>query len=75
MNFGKVLLDKSLNIMEVFLMNHESKIIDMFSRIFELLLLNLLFVLTSLPLITIGASLATLFSVNLKLVKMKNPTL
>ena len=55
--------------MEVFLMNHESKIIDMFSRIFELLLLNLLFVLTSLPLITIGASLAALFSVNLKLVK------
>ncbi len=50
-------------------MNHESKIIDMFSRIFELLLLNLLFVLTSLPLITIGASLAALFSVNLKLVK------
>ncbi len=50
-------------------MNHEPKIIDMFSRIFELLLLNLLFVLTSLPLITIGASLTALFSVNLKLVK------
>lgn len=55
--------------MEVFLMNHEPKIIDMFSRIFELLLLNLLFVLTSLPLITIGASLTALFSVNLKLVR------
>lgn len=50
-------------------MNHEPKIIDMFSRIFELLLLNLLFVLTSLPLITIGASLTALFSVNLKLVR------
>lgn len=55
--------------MGVFLMNHEPKIIDMFSRIFELLLLNLLFVLTSLPLITIGASLTALFSVNLKLVR------
>lgn len=55
--------------MEVFLMNREPKIIDMFSRIFELLLLNLLFVLTSLPLITIGASLTALFSVNLKLVR------
>ncbi len=50
-------------------MNHEPKIIDMFSRIFELLLLNLLFVVTSLPLITIGASLTALFSVNLKLVR------
>lgn len=50
-------------------MNHESKIIDMLSRIVELLLLNLLFVLTSLPLVTIGASLTALFAVNLKLVK------
>ena len=50
-------------------MNHEMKIIDMFSRIFELLLLNLLFVLTSLPLVTVGASMTALFSVNLKLVK------
>ena len=50
-------------------MNHEIKIIDMFSRIFELLLLNLLFVLTSLPLVTIGASVTALFAVNLKLVK------
>lgn len=50
-------------------MNHEIKIIDLFSRIFELLLLNLLFVLTSLPLITAGASVTALFAVNLKLVK------
>ena len=50
-------------------MNHEPKIIDMLSRIFELLLLNLLFVLTSLPLVTIGASLTALFAVNLKLVR------
>lgn len=50
-------------------MNHEIKILDLFSRIFELLLLNLLFVLTSLPLVTIGASAAALFAVNLKLVK------
>ena len=50
-------------------MNHEMKIIDMFSRIFELLLLNLLFVLTSLPLVTVGASMTALFAVNLKLVK------
>lgn len=50
-------------------MNHETKIIDMLSRIFELLLLNLLFVLTSLPLVTIGASLTALFAVNLKMVR------
>lgn len=50
-------------------MNHEIKIIDIFSRIYELLLLNLLFVVTSLPIITIGASITALFTVNLKLVK------
>lgn len=50
-------------------MNHETKIMDLFSRIFELLLLNFLFVFTSLPLITIGASVTALFAVNLKLVK------
>lgn len=50
-------------------MNHESKVVDMLSRIVELMLLNLLFVLTSLPLVTIGASITALFSVNLKLVK------
>mgnify|MGYP006922469421 CR=1 FL=1 len=47
---------KSYYITEDVIMNHEMKIIDMFSRIFELLLLNLLFVLTSLPLVTVGAS-------------------
>lgn len=50
-------------------MNHEIKIIDIFSRIYELLLLNLLFIITSLPIITIGASITALFTVNLKLVK------
>lgn len=50
-------------------MNHEFKIIDMFSKITELLLLNFLFVITSLPLVTLGASLTALFSVNLKLAK------
>ncbi len=60
---------KSYYITEDVIMNHEMKIIDMFSRIFELLLLNLLFVLTSLPLVTVGASMTALFSVNLKLVK------
>lgn len=50
-------------------MKQEFKIVDLFSRIFELLLLNTLFILTSLPLVTMGASLTALFSVSQKLVK------
>lgn len=42
---------------------------NLFSRIVDLLLLNFLFVLTSLPVLTMGASLTALFSVTLKLVK------
>ncbi|MGN1166894.1 MAG: DUF624 domain-containing protein [Lachnospiraceae bacterium] len=50
-------------------MNQEFKIINLFSRIIDLLLLNILFVITALPIITLGASITALFSVNLKLVK------
>lgn len=50
-------------------MNEDSKILNLFSRISDFLLLNLLFVLTSLPVITLGASITALYSVNLKMVK------
>lgn len=49
-------------------MTREFKIMDMLSRLMDLLVLNFFFLLTSLPIITIGASLTALFSVNLKLV-------
>lgn len=50
-------------------MNHTSKIEDLFARLVDLLLLNLLFVLTSIPIITIGPSLCALYCVNLKMVR------
>lgn len=49
-------------------MNQEPKIMSLFSRLVDLLLLNVLFLVTSLPVITLGASLTALFSVSHKLV-------
>lgn len=50
-------------------MENEFKVMDMFSKLVDLLILNFLFVITSLPVITLGASLTALYSVNLKLTK------
>ena len=50
-------------------MNQDNKILNFFSRIVDLLLLNFLFVITSLPVLTLGASLTALFSVAMKLVR------
>lgn len=50
-------------------MNHTSKIEDLFARLVDLLMLNLLFVLTSIPIVTIGPSLCALYSVCLKMVR------
>lgn len=50
-------------------MNQQLKITDILSKIMDLLLINLLFVLTSLPCITLGASITALFSVSMKLAR------
>ena len=50
-------------------MNEDFKIMNLFSRISDFLLLNFLFIITSLPVITLGASITALYSVNLKMVK------
>lgn len=50
-------------------MNHEYKFTSILSKIMDLLLINLLFVITSLPCITLGASVTALFSVAMKLVR------
>lgn len=42
---------------------------NLFSRISDFLLLNFLFVITSLPVMTLGASITALYSVNLKMVR------
>lgn len=50
-------------------MNQESKLFSFFSRLVDLLLLNALFVITSLPVLTLGASLTALYSVSYKLIR------
>lgn len=40
---------------------------DMLSKLMDILMLNFLFILTSIPIFTIGASLTALFSVNMRL--------
>ena len=50
-------------------MENEFKVMDMFSKLVDLLVLNFIFLVTSLPVITLGASLTALYSVSLKLTK------
>ncbi|MDO4471106.1 MAG: YesL family protein, partial [Bacillota bacterium] len=50
-------------------MNQDFKIMNLFSRVSDFLLLNFLFILTSLPIVTLGASITALYSVNLKMVR------
>ena len=50
-------------------MNLHFKLADLFSGIVDLVILNLLFVLTSLPVFTIGASATALYSVTLRMVR------
>lgn len=47
-------------------MNQKFEITDAFSKLMDLLLINVLFVITSLPCITLGASITALFSVSIK---------
>lgn len=51
------------------MMNEDFKIMNLFSRISDFLILNFLFIITSLPIITMGASITALYSVNLKMAK------
>lgn len=50
-------------------MENEFKVMDMFSKLVDLLVLNFIFLITSLPVITLGASLTALYSVSLKLTR------
>lgn len=50
-------------------MNLHLKLADLFSKIVDLMILNILFVLTSLPVITLGASVTALYSVTLRLAR------
>lgn len=50
-------------------MNQRFEITSVFSKIIDFLVLNFLFIITSLPIITLGASMTALYSVTLKMVK------
>lgn len=50
-------------------MNQQFEIISVLSKIIDFLVLNFLFVITSLPVITIGASVTALYSVTLKMAR------
>ncbi|MCI9124179.1 MAG: YesL family protein [Eubacterium sp.] len=49
--------------------NYESRISRFLTRIMELVLLNLVFLLTCVPIITIGASITALYAICLKMVR------
>lgn len=50
-------------------MIQDSKLMNLFSTIVDLLVLNVLFIITSLPIVTMGASLTALYSMTLKMVR------
>lgn len=51
----------------------DSPISRILARVVDVLLLNLIFILFSLPVVTLGASLTALYTVNFKIVKGENP--
>lgn len=50
-------------------MSEDFKLMNLFSRISDFLLLNFLFIITSIPVITLGSSITALYSVSLKMVR------
>lgn len=57
-----------------FLVNPNSKVYQVLAKLIDLLLLNILFIVTSLPLITLGPSLLALNTVALKMVTGEEPS-
>ena len=55
------------------LFNIDNPIMQFISKIFDLVLLNLLFILFSIPVITAGASLSALYYVSLKILRGEDP--
>ncbi len=49
--------------------NYDSPIMQFLSRVTDIIILNILFIVCSLPVITVGASATALYSVTLKMVK------
>lgn len=55
------------------LFNIDNPIMQFISKIFDLVMLNLLFILFSIPVITMGASLSALYYVSLKILRGEDP--
>ena len=55
--------------MKIDIFNYEGKFARFMTRLMELVLLNCVFILTCLPIITIGASVTALYSISLKMVR------
>ncbi|MGF0032024.1 YesL family protein [Bariatricus sp. SGI.154] len=55
------------------LFNIDNPIMQFISKIFDLVILNLIFVLSCIPVITIGASLSALYYVSLKMLRGEEP--
>lgn len=55
------------------LFNIDNPVMQFISKIFDLVVLNLLFILFSIPVITMGASLSALYYVSLKILRGEDP--
>ena len=57
------------------LFNYENPVMQFISKIFDLIVLNLFFLLFSIPIVTMGASLSALYYVSLKILRGEEPYL
>lgn len=55
------------------LFNPDNPLMRLLSKFFDLMILNILFLITSIPFITIGASIAALFNITLQIVNDDDP--
>lgn len=57
------------------ILNPNNKFFTMMTKVADLIILNLLFLLCSLPIFTIGAALSSMYSVTMKLAKGEEPSI
>lgn len=57
------------------LFNYENPVMQFISKIFDLIVLNLFFLLFSIPIVTMGAALSALYYVSLKILRGEEPYL
>lgn len=60
--------------MDMNILAMDSPFMKFFGRVGDIILLNLLFVVTSLPVVTIGTSLSALYAVSMKIVRGEEPS-